>query len=161
MVALKRFGPDVRRIPNAYTSLGFGQAVDPHDVLVIGQDQFLPPARNIIWDCRGFQHGLPAVPMDFNALFSSDISSANIQEVLETWPDQELKGFLLDGVDFRADLPLQIVLGPHLVSLAKAWPSAHKEIGRFTILDTMTFTNAFHFCRFETNRKVLPHESTR
>jgi hypothetical protein len=76
-------------------------------------------------------------------------------------PDQEHKGFLLDGGDFNADLPLQIVLGPHLVSLAKAWPSAHKEIGRFTILDTMTFTNAFHFCRFETNRKVLPHESTR
>ena len=54
MVALKRFGPDVRQIPYAHTSLGFGQAVDQHDVLVIGRDQFLPPARSIIWDCRGF-----------------------------------------------------------------------------------------------------------
>jgi hypothetical protein len=86
--------------------LGFGQAADPYDVLGIGQDQFLPSARGIVWDCRGFQQGLPAVPMDFNAHVSSGLSSAYIQGVLETWPDQELKGFLLDGVDFRADLSL-------------------------------------------------------
>jgi hypothetical protein len=49
---------------------------------------------------------------------------------LEFWPDQELLGFLLDGVDFRADLPLQIVLGPQLVSLSKAYPNAQKEIIR-------------------------------
>lgn len=69
MVSLKRFGPDVRRIPSAHT----------------------------------FQQ---SVPMDFNAHVSSGLSSAYIQGALETWPDQELKGFLLDGVDFRADLPL-------------------------------------------------------
>jgi len=49
---------------------------------------------------------------------------------LETWPDQELLGFLIDGVDFRADLPLQIVLGPQLVFLSKAYPNAQKEIIR-------------------------------
>jgi hypothetical protein len=38
MVALDRFGPDVRRVPYALSSLCFGQAVEPHDVLVIGQD---------------------------------------------------------------------------------------------------------------------------
>jgi hypothetical protein len=110
--------------------LGFGQAVEPHDVLVVGQDQFLPPARDIIWDCRGFPHGLPAVPLDFDAPVSSDLSSPYIQRVLENWPDQELLGFLIDGVDFRADLPLQIVLGPQLVSLSKAYPNAQKEIVR-------------------------------
>ena len=30
------------------SSLGFGIAVEPHDVLVIGQDQFLPLARDIV-----------------------------------------------------------------------------------------------------------------
>jgi hypothetical protein len=49
---------------------------------------------------------------------------------LETWPDQELLGFLIDGVDFRADLPLQIVLGPQLVSLSKAYSNAQKDIVR-------------------------------
>jgi hypothetical protein len=44
--------------------------------------------------------------MDFNAHVSPDLPSAYIQEVLETWPDQELKGFLIDGGDFNADLPL-------------------------------------------------------
>jgi hypothetical protein len=130
MVALDHFGPDVRRVPYALSSLGFGQAAEPHDVLVIGQDQFLPPARDIIWDCRGFPHGLPAVPLDFDARVSSDLSSPYIQRVLENWPDQELMGFLIDGVDFRADLPLQIVLGPRLVSLSKAYPNAKKEIVR-------------------------------
>jgi len=67
MAALDHFGPDVRRVPYALSSLGFGQAVETHDVLVIGQDQFLPPARDIVWDCRGFSLGLPAVPMDFDA----------------------------------------------------------------------------------------------
>ena len=88
MVALKRFGPDVGRTPFAYTSLGFGQAADPYDVLGIGQDQFLPSARGIVWDCRGFQQGLPAVPMDFNAHVSSDLSSLYFQDASETWPDQ-------------------------------------------------------------------------
>ena len=103
-------------------------------MLVIGQDQFLEPAQGIIWDCRGFAHGLPAVPLDFNAPVSSDLNSDYIEHVLSDWPDQELKGFLLDGVDFRADLPLQIVLGPHLVSLAKAWTNAHFEILRLAEL---------------------------
>ena len=73
MVALKQFGPEVRRVKNARAKLGFGLAVEPHDVLVIGQDQFLEPAQGIIWDCRGFEHGLPAVPLNFNAPVSSDL----------------------------------------------------------------------------------------
>jgi hypothetical protein len=130
MVALNDFGPDVRRVPHALSSLGFGIAVQPHDVLVIGQDQFLPPACDIIWDCRGFSTGLPAVPMDFDAPVNSDLSSPYIQRILEFWPDQELLGFLIDGVDFRADLPLQIALGPQQVSLSNAYPNAQKEIIR-------------------------------
>ena len=47
MAALDHFGLDVRRVPYALSSLGFGQAVEPHDVLVIGQDQFLPPTQNL------------------------------------------------------------------------------------------------------------------
>ena len=68
MAALDHFGPDVRRVPYALSSLGFGQAVEPHDVLVIGQDQFLPPARDIVWDCRGFSQGLPAVPIQWTLM---------------------------------------------------------------------------------------------
>jgi hypothetical protein len=38
MVAFNHFGPGVRRVPYALSFLGFGQDVEPHDVLVIGQD---------------------------------------------------------------------------------------------------------------------------
>ena len=37
MAALEQFGPGARRVPYALSSLGFGQAVEPHDVLVISE----------------------------------------------------------------------------------------------------------------------------
>jgi hypothetical protein len=58
-------------------------------------------------------------------------------------------GFLIDGVDFRADLPLQIALGPQLVSLSKAHPNAQKKLFGCMVLDTMTSTTASHFFQFE------------
>lgn len=134
MVAIAAFGPAVRRVPNALQVLGFGKAVQPHDVLVIGQDQFLEQARGVIWDCRGFEYGLPAVPLDFDAPVSSNLNDGFIQDELRFWPDQEMVGFILDGVQFKAELPLQIVLGPHLVSLSKAWKNVENEIIRKTDL---------------------------
>ena len=62
MVAIVSLGPSARRVPDAIAALGFGQAIEMHDVLVVGQDQFLEHARGIIWDCRGFALGLPAAP---------------------------------------------------------------------------------------------------
>ena len=130
MEAIQVFGAEVRRIPHAVRKLGYGVAIEPHEVLVIGQDQFLPAARGVIWDCRGFEFGEPAVPMDFDAPLNSQLSSKFIETELKEWPDQELVGMLLDGVQFKADLPLQIVLGPHLTSLSKAYGNVQKEILR-------------------------------
>ena len=130
MAAIAKYGKKVQKVRNAVAKLGFGQAVQPHDTLVIGQDQFLEEARDIIWDCRGFEHGQPAVPMDFNAIPNSDLNNEFIQESLGSWPDQELVGFLDGGVQFRAKLPLQIVLGPHLSSLSNAWANVDSEIQR-------------------------------
>ena len=132
MAAIKSFGSSVRRVRNAVDTLGFGIAVQPHDVLVIGQDQFLPAARDIIWDCRGFEFGLPAIPMDFDGPIISQLNSEFIQQELSDWPDQEMVGMLLDGVQFKAKLELQIVLGPHLTSLENAYGNVEKEILRLT-----------------------------
>jgi hypothetical protein len=123
MIAIAKYGPNVRRTRNALKMFGFGEAVEKHDTLVIGQDQFLEPARGIIWDCRGFEHGRSAVPMDFSSAPNSDLDNDFILEALASWPDQELVGFLVNGVQFRADLPLQILLGPNLSSLSAAWGS--------------------------------------
>ena len=70
MVAIATFGPGTRRVRNALDKLGFGKAIEPHKTLVIGQDQFIQQARGMIWDCRGFAVGAPAVPMDFSAALS-------------------------------------------------------------------------------------------
>ena len=90
-----------RRARNALKMFGFGEAVEKHDTLVIGQDQFLEPARGIIWDCREFEHGRSAVPMDFSSAPNSDLDNDFILEALESWPDQELVGFLVNGVQFK------------------------------------------------------------
>ena len=141
MVAISNFGPSVKRVRDARKKLGFGQAIDPHETLVIGQDQFLEQARGIIWDCRGFVEGLPAIPMDFSAAPNSDLNNAFIFESLSLWPDQELVGFLYDGVQFQANLPLQIVLGPHLSSLSAAWDSVNSEILR---LEGLNYYDIIH-----------------
>ena len=126
------YGPTVRRVHDATITLGYGLAVEPHGVLVIGQDQFLEPARGIVWDCRGFEFGLPAIPMDFAASPNSNLNTDYIESNLANWPDQELVGMPIDGVQFKANLPLQIVLGPHLTSLPNAYPNVQKELLRLT-----------------------------
>jgi hypothetical protein len=67
---------------------------------------------------------------------------------LKTWPDQDLLGFFIGGVDFRADLPLQIVLGPQLLSLSKAYPNAQKKLFGCMVSDTMTIKTASPFFLF-------------
>ena len=57
MLAIATYGPTVRRVRDATNTLGYGLAVDPHGVLLIGQYQFQEPARGIVWDYRGFEFG--------------------------------------------------------------------------------------------------------
>jgi len=167
MIAIAKYGPDVRRARNALKIYGFGEAVEKHDTLVIGQDQFLEPARGIIWDCRGFEHGHFAVPMDFNSPPNSDLNNDFILDSLASWPDQELVGFLVNGVQFRADLPLQILLGPHLSSLSAAWDSVESEIlrledlGYYDIFSALPFLPMRSVPQGSTPRKYEPTRSRR
>ena len=130
MLAMAKHGAKVERIRNAIAVCGFGEAVEPHEVLVIGQDQFLEKARGIIWDCRGFEHGLAAVPMDFSSAPSSQLNSDFVESALASWPDQEMVGMLTGGVQFKANLPLQFVFGPHLTSLPVAYSNVQVELLR-------------------------------
>jgi hypothetical protein len=62
MVAASSFGPNVRRAHDAIASLGFGQAVQPHEALVIGQDHsaFVPvvPSGIAVVSPLGYQQCL-------------------------------------------------------------------------------------------------------
>ena len=64
--------------------------------------------------------GQPAVPLDFLARPNSNLNADFINGNFEAWPDQEIVGLVTDGVQFKADAPLQVVLIPSLRSLALA-----------------------------------------
>ena len=98
--------------------------------LIIGQDEFVPKARGIVWDCRPFKFGLPAVPMDFSSTLVSDLNREFIKSEASSWPDQELVGMLLDGVQFQADVPLQFIFADHLASLPQGFLSVDSELSQ-------------------------------
>jgi hypothetical protein len=52
----------------------FGTCLLRHKPLVVGQSQFQPRARGIVWDCRPWEGGLPAVPVDYGAPPSSSLN---------------------------------------------------------------------------------------
>jgi hypothetical protein len=120
MVATSVFGPAVRRCHDAIVSLGFSKAIEPLEDLVIYEDKFFVRARGIIWDCRDFAHGLPAVSMNFSAAPASVLNNDFIRPFLSDWPDQKLVSFLLGGLKFRAQLLLRFLFMPHLGSITNA-----------------------------------------
>ncbi|MEM1044320.1 MAG: NADAR domain-containing protein [Bacteroidota bacterium] len=98
---------------------GDGTRIDFRKTLVLGQEYVVPEARGIVWDLRpdpdGFIH-----PLDFT---NSPVSHLNLPYLIAElegvgWPDAELIGFLRDGAQFKADVGLDCVLMPHLLSLA-------------------------------------------
>ena len=68
-----------------------------------------------MWDLRRLHEGI-IVPVDFAARVSSHLDLQYLHEQLADWPDQELVSFLVEGVQYKADVGSQIVLLPHLIS---------------------------------------------
>ena len=99
------------------------------DVLVIPRSGFVPPARGTYWDLRGER----PKPTDFREDFTSHLNLDLIrqwQTRFPDYPDRELFSHLLEGVRFKADLPYQMVMQPHLASLSRGFVNVHKEIQR-------------------------------
>ena len=102
-------------------------------VLALGPDSFLPYARGTYWDLRDFLRGSgPIKPLDLNEVKESHLNLPYFAEQLSDYPDQELLSFLLGGVSFKADLPYQLVLMPHLISLPPGIGSVQSEIKRLS-----------------------------
>ena len=97
--------------------------------VVLDQSRMVPEARGRVWDLRS---GRPRV-MDFSAGPRSDIDRDAFARTFEQYPDQELVGFIVDGVQFKAhslERGLVTVLCPHLTSLRDAPGSVEKELVR-------------------------------
>jgi hypothetical protein len=98
--------------------------------LALGQDCFVPAARGVVWDLRRLDQGI-IEPVDFQAPISSHLNLDLFRAELEGYPDQELLGFLLEGVRYKTDLELQVVLLPHLISLKEGYGSLLSEVAKY------------------------------
>ena len=120
--------------------------------LAVGQQGLHPWARGVVWDCRAAccvvsDFTVPIkthLKLDFfrdelqqrtRCEAADDAAGAASQDqkdctTLADYPDQHLVANLLDGVRLDADVELQSVFVPHLVSLPLGYASVAKELDR-------------------------------
>ena len=77
----------------------------------------------------------------------SGLNLEMLERRLKDHPDQRLLSYLLEGVRFEANVDLQTVLVPHLVSLPKGFKSVRKELYRLAApeLDWYRFFDSIPF----------------
>jgi len=113
--------------------------------IVIGQDGFLPEARGIVWDLRSKHPDGYFLPLDFEAPIDTHLHARAFFDALgDEYPDQSLRYQILNGALFFADLALQIVICPHLLSLSHAFANAENDIARLASLGYLEIVNAEH-----------------
>ena len=123
--------------------------------LVLGQSDLVLEARDIVWDLRQASTGL-IVPMDFLTPISTELNIGLIEKLLGWCPDRELLDHLRFGVDFKAELPLQTVLLPHMNSLAPNFDLVQTELLRLKEKGWHHLVSSLPFwpCRINPNGSV-------
>jgi len=97
--------------------------------LILGQSDFVEQARGVVWDLRRAAEGV-IEPVDFMAEAEGNLNVRLINQLLSDCPDLELRDHLQYGVDYKADLALQVVLLPHMSSLAPCVDLIELELER-------------------------------
>jgi len=112
------------------------RGVDPDKVvrrrprpIAIGQSEMHPWARGRVWDCT-LEAEPCCVVADFHAPILENLAQDELSTRLRHYPDQTLVANLVDGARLDADVELQLVLVPHLLSLAHGYESVAKELRR-------------------------------
>eukprot|EP00965_Chrysotila_dentata_P165475 5464632-Pleurochrysis_carterae.AAC.1 len=102
------------------------------------------------------------MPPNFTAGPASPHNLPYITASLPKWPNARMLGYLAHGVRFEVDLPLQIVLFPHLISFPNGSSSLQKEVRRmqsrgwFDIFSTLPYLSICMICHGATPRKFEP-----
>ena len=100
-------------------------------VIAVGQGVLHEWARGVVWDFR--QSPLEcATPLDFHAPLEHTLNVPYFQRRLSNYPNQQILSFISEGVRPLADVELQTVLAPHLLSLAGGFKSVVKELNRMS-----------------------------
>ena len=115
---------------------GLEQGLKPDEIerrrpkaVAIGQSELVPWARGRVWDCRKEVSDC-CIVADFRAPILENLARGELRRRLSHYPDQTLVANLLEGARLDADVELQLVLVPHLLSLAKGYASVAKELKR-------------------------------
>jgi hypothetical protein len=117
---------------------------DKPSEVVIGQDQFHYCAAGYFWDCRGEDCGL----LQYDAPLDSDFNLEEggfLREKLKDYPDQRLASNVLEGIRLEADLEMQIVLSPQLVSIGEGYDSVQKTVRELRSLNFYDFYRSLPF----------------
>ena len=112
--------------------------------LVLGQEAMLPWARGRVWDLT-FERANCAVPLDMTLPLDSNLNLHRLRARLHGYPDQNLVSNLLEGIRFEADVELQTVLVPHLISLPMGFTSVRNELYRLQTLGWYKFFDHLPF----------------
>ena len=114
-----------------------GRPIRQSKPVVIGQDGFWPNARGVVWDTSKLHFDDPSIPegyykpLDYDADVPSHLHNQKLFDRLgDDYPDQELRHMIVTGFFLKVDAALQIVILPHLLSLADGFESVDKELDR-------------------------------
>jgi hypothetical protein len=102
--------------------------------IVVTQSEFHPDARNVVWDTSRVLYdevGPYIAPADFGAELSTHLDTDALFDALgPTFADQQLRHMLRTGVMFVPGPSLDMVICPHLLSLARSSDRVDSELAR-------------------------------
>ena len=129
----------------------------------VGQLELHAWAQGRVWDCRTRCCKM----LDFQAPISTHLNLAYLRERLSDYPDQYFVANLLEGARLDADVELQSVFVPHLVSLPSGYKAVGTELRRMRGLGWYDFFPDFPFwpmylnAQGSTARKLEPDRHRR
>lgn len=129
----------------------------------VGQLELHAWAQGRVWDCRPRCCKM----LDFQAPVNTHLNLAYLRERLSDYPDQYFVANLLEGARLDADVELQSVFVPHLISLPSGYNAVGKELRRMRGLGWYDFFPDFPFwpmylnAQGSTARKLEPDRHRR
>ena len=112
--------------------------------VVVSQLDMYPEVRGVVWDCT-FTTSSCCEVLDTQRDITTQLNRAYLAHRLRHYPDQRLVSNLVFGVRLEADIELNAVLMPHLVSLPLGFDSVGNELRRMRGLGWYQFFGTFPY----------------
>ena len=107
--------------------------------------------QGTIWDCRKAHTDGFVTTLDFHADTNSHLNRGLIASEFADWPDQECVSFMLEGVQYKAEVGWQFILCHHMQSFRA---TADKVTAEFVDHSSKGWFEAFDFPPFVPMRLV-------